>query len=131
MSNTRAVEVSIHAVSPLLIWSASTRYGAVAMPVSSADWANAREANAPSIAVSAKFLPLMRAILANGKPWDIARTVTISHGKCAPCLTKSIPLEHAPAWRGPCTSSRFGGARKEISDLQAAAANGTAASHPA
>ena len=45
MSSTSAVEVSIQAVSPVLIWLASTRYGAVgaALPV---DCANACPANA-------------------------------------------------------------------------------------
>ena len=68
MSSTNAVEVSIQAVSPVLIWPASTRYGAVGAAESAADWANAREASDHRPAISAKVFPLMRAILANGKP---------------------------------------------------------------
>jgi hypothetical protein len=46
MSSTRAVEVSIQAVSPVLIWLASTRCGAFAASV--AVCANACPANAVS-----------------------------------------------------------------------------------
>src|SRR5690349_24388601 len=84
MSSTSAVDVSIQAVSPELIWLASTRCGALL----SADCANACPANADRGAAhearaAGKFFPLMPIIQANGKPYDFSLANTNSPSECA------------------------------------------------
>src|SRR3982074_1590214 len=98
MSSTSAVEVSIHEVSPVLIWSALTRYGAVGTAASPL-CANACEANAASAAPKLAIFPLMPCILANGSAWDVAPGTTNWRTECARCLTKCNLQERAPAWR--------------------------------
>jgi hypothetical protein len=60
--------VSIQAVSPLEIWSASTRNGAVALMPSAWVCAISGATNADIAAAEMKLGALMTGILANGKP---------------------------------------------------------------
>ncbi len=67
MSSTSAVDIIIQAVLPVEIWSASTRYGAVAAP-GSATCEKAGAAKAASTVPRPVIFPLMTTILANGIP---------------------------------------------------------------